>query len=228
MKYTDPSGHYYCEGSSDCEFNKYHLYTADQLTELATETLKYLIPEKFGIEMVDGTMNWSLENLSTTYDALKTIDDKLNGNLKSMVGRTTFTMAFQGKCTDEDGSMRDCYHGESSSTGVTYYSSYSSVKLPIINILHETGHLLNFVPATNNVFSDPLKAKLEWVGDDGYVRRDILGDMFFEPVQSRPMKEPNNPWEYWADAFGNYMAGNIDLSDPLGSDMANYVSGALS
>jgi hypothetical protein len=77
LTYTDPSGHYYCEGSNECKFTNYHRLSGKQLLTLA-------ISEKFGIEMVNGDMNWSTKNLRTVYNTLNQIDDELNGNLQSM------------------------------------------------------------------------------------------------------------------------------------------------
>jgi len=220
VMYTDPSGHYYCEGSIECKFNNYHRLSGKQI-------LSEAISEKFGIEMVDGDMNWNSTNLRTAYNALNEMNYKINGNLKSMVRGTTFTMASQSKCGEGD-----CYHGITTSTGVTFYVSAFYVSIPSINFFHETGHLLDSVPGTKDVFSDPLNplkggATPTWVGEDGYVMRDILGLIFKDPVQAKPMNEPYDPNEYWADAFGNYMAGNIDLSDAEGLKMYHYVQRAL-
>jgi hypothetical protein len=47
-------------------------------------------------------------------------------------------------------------------------------------------------------------------------------------LQSRePMNEPYDPHEYWADAFANYVAGNINLAKSEGADMATDVANAL-
>jgi hypothetical protein len=118
------------------------------------------------------------------------------------------------------------YYGESSSTGTDFHVAESNTGIPAINFLHETGHVLNMVPATQNAFSSQITGTPLWVRD-GYVDRDILGKKFREPVQAIPMNEPNDTGEYWADAFANYMADNIDLSYPAGLDMANFVRDAL-
>lgn len=133
-----------------------------------------------------------------------------------MVSGTTFTLTGEG----------NQYWGQTISTGVTYHVLNGNTKIPLINFLHETGHLLNSVPALDNAFSGQIMGTPDWV-KDGYVDRDILLDMFYEPVQAIPMNEPNDPWEYWADAFANYVAGNIDLSKRRGQDMAKFVNGAL-
>ena len=41
------------------------------------------------------------------------------------------------------------------------------------------------------------------------------------------MNEPKRPSEYWADAFGNYVADNIYLMKSAGQGMYNFVAAAL-
>jgi hypothetical protein len=178
--------------------------------------MKQAIHRKFHIKIVDDKMIWSVNNLITAFNALNTIDTKLNGNLKTMVGGTTFTMTDGGSD----------YFGRTYPTGIVFHVSASYIQIPLINFFHETGHLLNSVPATDNVFSNQIPERPTWV-KDGYVDREILGNRFTEPVQAKPMNESYIPKEYWADAFANYMAGNINLAKPAGSDMYNFVSGAL-
>jgi len=46
-------------------------------------------------------------------------------------------------------------------------------------------------------------------------------------VQARQTFQDFGPSEQWADAFGNYVAGNINLSDPAGIAMYNFVTQTL-
>ena len=48
-----------------------------------------------------------------------------------------------------------------------------------------------------------------------------------EAVQATPRE--GNRSEQWADAFANYVAGNIDTNEPTGGgrNMYNFVTGAL-
>jgi hypothetical protein len=228
IRYNDPSGHIpVCDGEGNCADQWRQEKAYDRLGEVGF--LKYEIKYEFGIEVVDGTMNWSLENLRTAYVALNMANDKLNGTLKSKVQGTKFTMDSQAQCEKDNGDKFDCYHGKTDGTRVTFYSSNASLKIPSINFLHETGHLLDSVPASHNVFSDPLRnATPKWV-KNGYVNSELLGNMFAQPVQAIPMIEPNNANEYWADAFANYVAGNINLAEATGEGqkMFDYVNGAL-
>ena len=113
-----------------------------------------------------------------------------------------------------------------------FYIRDESVVIPSINFFHETGHIID--DATNGAFSKYLltgKNAPDWVDNEGFVDRTLLGDKFRQPVQARPAGEPNMPGEFWADSFGNYMAGNINLSDPINmgraQEMSSFVSMSL-
>jgi hypothetical protein len=112
------------------------------------------------------------------------------------------------------------------SSGIEFHTLNENTKLPIINILHELGHLLDSVPATNDAFSRQIEGIPEWVNDKGFVNRDILLRRFNQPVQALP-DEAFDRDEYWADAFANYAADNIDLLDPIGQKMYEFVKLAL-
>jgi RHS repeat-associated protein len=214
IRWNDPSGH-----RPACEENCKEQQRLDKLYNKlgAINFMKQMIKEKYGIVMKDSDkMKWSNNNLITASIALYMIDKKLNGNLNTMVGGTTFTITDGG----------DQYYGWTASTGVTYHVASSSTQLPSINFLHETGHLLDNVPATEDVFSNQVPTTPTWV-KDGYVDRGILRGKFNEPVQAIPMNEPNQPGEYWADAFANFVADNINLSKLSGQDMYDFVTAAL-
>jgi len=216
VRYNDPSGHI-----PACEENCIEQRRLDKLYDKfgAANYFKHEIKNQFGLVMVDSGVKWSKNNLMTAYHALFMINTKLNGHLKSMVGETRFILMGGG----------NQYYGRTFADRVEYHVLDGNTKLPLINFLHETGHLLDFVPATYNVFSDPLRyGTPTWV-KDGYVDKYLLGDKFNQPVQSIPMNEPNDPNEYWADAFANYVAGNINLAEPTGEGqkMYDYVFGAL-
>jgi hypothetical protein len=213
MKYTDPSGHVLCSIDDDLCLNGQKSYS------------KTMIFRKYGVKMEEeNNRTWSKANLETVYISLHMADEKLSGNLKSMIGGTTFTIT--------DGNTPGHYKGITSPTGVDFHTGGNDVNLPVINILHETGHLLNMVPATQDVFSTPLDgnnggATPSWVDEEGYVDADLLLDKSGQPIQAKPMGEANAPGEYWADAFANYVANNIDLSLPAGQTMYNDVYNAL-
>jgi len=170
--------------------------------------------------MVDNGVKWAKDNLMTAYHALSMINQKLNGNLKSMLGGTSFELSGGG----------NKYYGWTHPSKVEFHVFDGNYKIPLTNFLHETGHLLDFVPATADVFSGPLKGTTpNWVDSNGYVDANLLLGKLYQPVQAKYISgEDFDINEYWADAFANYVAGNIDLSNPAGKDMHDYVSGALS
>jgi len=166
--------------------------------------------------MKDDKVKWSLANVQTAYKALNMINDELNGNLYKLVVGTTFTMT--------DGGNK--YFGITDSTGVTFHVASPNTKIPLTNFLHEASHLIDAVPATKDAFSGSLPEKATWI-EDGYVNDDLLLGKLVEPVQAKPMNEPYYRDEYWADAFANYVANNIDLNQAAGLDMATDVTNAF-
>ena len=121
------------------------------------------------------------------------------------------------------------YYGWTHSDKVEYHITGGSYKIPLTNFLHETGHLLDFVPATADVFSGPLNGITpNWVDSKGYVDANLLLGKLYQPIQAKYITgEDFDTDEYWADAFANYVADNIDLSNPIGKDMNDYVFRAL-
>jgi hypothetical protein len=192
----------------------------DKLGEIGF--LKYEIKYKFGIRVKDHPdIKWSKENLNTAYESLSIIDNKLGGNLKNMVAGTTFQIA--GKKANEPGD----YRGKAGPEGIFFYVRNSGIAIPDINFLHEMGQLIDAVPATRDAFSGLIQGTPNWVDEKGYVNSQLLGRKFTQPVQAYPMGEAFDKDEYWADAFGNYMADNIDVSLPAGLEMYIFVRVAL-
>jgi hypothetical protein len=221
---TDPGGHVPEGEGSRSEYWRQENMRAKLG---AIEYLKYEIRHKFRIKVKDGTdIKWSEDNLNTAYQSLSTINDTLGGNLKDMVDGSIFQIAGGGAD----------YWGWTEPTGITFHVADSSTNLPDINIFHEMGHLLDSVPATNDVFSDPLRDTTpDWVDSEGFVNKNLLLGKIYQPIQSKLIyntdgkrSEAFHPNEYWADAFANYMAGNIDLGKTAGQQMHNYVRDALS
>jgi len=225
-----------CDGAEKQSNNVLDKYP-DLLTSDATKLafLENLITDKFGLTFAEDGQKWNLRSVQNAYNAYTMIDATLNGHLKTMVDGRKLTMKSQSQCTDQNGQKFDCYHGWTpDGTGINFYSSNSSsIVIPVVNFLHETAHLLDNQPATLNVFSDPLRPATThptWVDDNGYVDiRLLLGKIKGQPIQAIPMGEHDDANEYWADAFANYVAGNINVAEVTGAglDMYNYVHDAL-
>ena len=172
---VDPSGHF-----DNCSATTSKQCAIDNAWTLGI--FKQQITAEYGVSMTESNnREWSLNNLRTAYKAFNMVDSKLNGNLKSMIAGTTFT-------TTDHPSTEGTYSGQARSTGADFHIDSTDTKLPLINILHETGHLLDMLPATNDVFSGQINGNPDWTRD-GYVDREILNNMFLQPVQARPMGE---------------------------------------
>jgi RHS repeat-associated protein len=216
IKYRDPSGHRpNCEGDGNCMENWRFEFARAKLGEIGF--LKYEIRYEFGIYMVNGGPKWSAQNLNTAYRALTMVNAKLQGHLKEMVSGSQFTIVGGG----------NKYYGQTKPTGVDYHVEGNNTVIPLINFLHETGHLLDWVPATANAFSSQLPAKPTWVVN-GYVDDRLLLGKYAEAVQSKYITGENDDEdEYWADAFANYVGDNINTNMPAGYDMSHFVSSVL-
>jgi hypothetical protein len=137
---------------------------------------------------------------------------------------------------DEEGGD---YNGETHTqepTGIDFFTRGTDA-LRQMNIFHEFGHLLDNVPGTWNVFSSAVskESNTSWILSDKKINPvalkslTIKNDPNYDSVQARQTYYGFGPAEQWADAFGNYVAGNIDLSKPAGPgiDMYNFVTATL-
>jgi hypothetical protein len=195
----------------------------------AEEVVKRNIKVKYNITMSDkGGKAWRLKNLRIVYASLQNIDNALNGTLKSLVGGATFKLMNQNP---EDGQYHGVTHLDGS--GVDFYTLGDDA-IRQMNIYHEVGHLIDNVPGMKNVFTDAVKNQKNpsWVRD-GYVNTDALvigrvPDAYYGTTDATQAYN-SGPSEEWADAFANFVAGNIDLSKPTGPgiDMHNFVTAAL-
>ena len=120
-------------------------------------------------------------------------------------------------------------------TGIDFYTK-GSAAIRQMNIYHEVGHLLDNAPGLKDVFTNAVKNENDpsWVAPNNYIdaktlkSRYITNDPNYDSVEAIQASEAK-PWEQWADAFANYVAGNIDLSKAQGpgADMYNFVTDAL-
>jgi hypothetical protein len=232
VKFTDPSGHDVCEEDGNC-YNKQGWYRSTNAPKLnSVDTLKMMIWGKFGVTMSDeGEKNWSITSLRSVYASLGNINCAVNKTLKYLIGGTSFWLMKQDTSTGE-------YHGRtlSNGSGINFFTN-GDVALRQMNVYHEVGHLIDAVPGMKDVFSNAIGENRSWVDDDKQINIDaltgirILNDPNYTNPgpKARQAYEDFGPGEQWADAFANYVAGNIKLSDPVGSGTAmyNFVSSVL-
>ena len=153
----------------------------------------------------------------------------LGGKAYSLVRGATFKLAEYTKDAGE-------YYGLTEGTTVTFFTKVGAA-IRQMNIYHEVGHLINNMPGSIDVFSNALTDATDrsFVGDNGYIVAEALiahPNVFTDPnyssVQAIQASEDGDV-EAWADAFANYVAGNIDLSKPTGPgvSMYNFVTNVL-
>jgi RHS repeat-associated protein len=221
VRYNDPSGHVVCEVGEPCGIGA--SYVKETSVKQMIANLEDRIKNKFGVKLEYDKVKWNDVNISTAYKALFLFDNILKGKLKAIIGGTTFTMTDGG----------DDYYGITTSSGVTFHVAGTDTQIPLVNFLHETSHLIDAVPATKDLFSGSLPTKPTWV-KDGFVDERILLGNLAQPVQAKYILDANGKQteaysrdEYWADAFANYVADNINVKRPAGAAMVTDVVNAL-
>jgi len=178
----------------------------------------------------DGGKDWDKANLQLMFNSLTKIDNHLNGHLRSMVVGSTFWLS---KHPDSGGE----YNGSTNTippSGITFFTK-STQALRQQNIFHEVGHLLDNVRGIWDVFTNAVANEVNpcWVASDDKINPDALlglylqNDPNYASVEARQTYSHFGSSEQWADAFANYVAGNINLGSTAGTDMYNFVTGAL-
>jgi len=226
IRYKDPTGH-----APECDADGY--CTKKISTHTATARLKVRIKSKYGITMSDGGgKNWDLRKLSLMNTSLANIDASLDGNLKSLVGGSTFSMGEHHPDRDHPNST---YGGWTSGSNITFYTT-GNAAIRQMNIYHEFGHLLNNMPGSDNVFSNSLNNLDDpsfvtnngnGILDTGALKSTLVDDLNYGQHVEAIQHECTCSGEQWADIFANYVAGNINLASPQGRDMYRFITGAL-
>jgi hypothetical protein len=227
---SDPSGHHVvCDAQEDCN-------ESQKLSGLDGEGYwKELIKYDYGIKMSDGgDKKWDEPNLQLVLSSLSMINNALNGFLKSMVAGQSFVLMNQNPAEGDYHGCTMCFPGQS----IQFFTKGTDA-LRQINIFHEVGHLLNSVPGYDDKFSgqitNPSWVSLEMTKNDGLqpvinpkaLTNPRVNDPNYGTVGARQTFNGWGPREQWADAFANYVAGNINMARSEGQDMASFVTGAL-
>jgi RHS repeat-associated protein len=221
IRFNDPTGHR-CAPDDECTGGQTHSYLR------TTAYWKAHIKNQFGITMSDeGGKEWDLRNLTLISSSLQNIDDALNGQLKSWVGGAIFWLKKQ----NSGGQYRGVTHLDGS--GIDFYTLGNDA-IRQINIYHEVGHLIDNVPGLKDVFTNSVEDENpSWVSND-YISQGALEEYRIsnDPNYNSPGPQAiqaynPGPAEQWADAFANYVAGNINLASSEGRDMYNFVHDLL-
>ena len=223
IRYNDPSGHVVCEVGEPCGPGA--TYVPETSYAQMTINLKKSAKKRYGVTLSDeGGKNWDAANAYVAYSSLYTMDNALDGTLKSSINGTTFKLAEYHRTKKNCPSGNCTYSGWTEGTTVTFYTTGTNVLRPM-NVFHETGHVLNSLPGSGNEFSNRLQS-LDHPSfiTDGYINSaGALVPWASEPKQASSDKIT----EQWADVFANYVAGNIDLSKSAGQDMYSFISATL-
>ena len=221
VKYTDPSGHNICDEEGNC-YDSQGWHAAQGKHFNVFDTWKKMIWGKYGVTMSDeGDKGWSAGNLRLIYGGLQNINNSVKNKLGSFIRGATFTLMEQ----NSDGQ----YHGSThlDGSGIDFYTLGGDA-LRQMNIYHEVGHLIDF--RSNNKYTNAVtnEGGPSWVSRDNKINPEALkslnitNDPNYPSVQARQTYRDFGPSEQWADAFGNFVAGNIDLSTIGGPGIAMY------
>jgi RHS repeat-associated protein len=227
LRYTDPSGHHVtCDKDENCnESQSLSRYSG-------TGYWKALIKDEYGITMSDsGGKKWTNANLTIVYAGLGNMNWVLSGNFH-IEGAIYRLGEAAGHC---DGT----YCGLTTDTTVTFYTTKGQ-NLRYQNLYHETGHVLDNMPGHKDQYSTAVRTldqgNPRFLTPKGYISsRSLNSYSVTEPhgassaALQHPARvgDPDVDWgsEQWADIFANYVAGNINLAEPGGVQMYNFVNG---
>jgi len=228
LRYNDPSGHYYIEDPDGGRYfplpqQRQPLPPPTNPTE--SQMIEYIA--SFGLTLQG---NWSSTLLANLWEALFT-----------HIGYKSIPFWLNGRtATLKNGGVGDCdngkYYGLTSGNSITFYAN--NTISPVINILHEFGHLVD------NLWNDYFTNSLEnetftlngkylsgWNGGK-YVSLPSSGEnniRFSALISGKAgggdawQQRGGTPhWEDWADIFANGEIGNISLSTDLGGQLGNF------
>jgi len=231
VNYTDPSGHEVCDEDGNC-FDRKGWHAAAGTHFSVIGTWKKMIQGRFGIMLGDGGQKtWDQGNLHLMFTSLETINDAVDSTLRARVSGAKFTLNNQSVGGD--------YHGVTHTqepSGIDFYTKGNNL-IRQMNIFHEVGHLLDNTNGTWDIYTNAVNSQKNpsWVGSDKKINPDTLVSLsVYDPnypqgASARQTYSGFGPSEQWADAFANYVAGNINLSDPNGPgiEMWYFVRNAL-
>ena len=208
LRLVDPSGHYYCEGSLDCEHNIYHTYTGDQLLDE--------VFSDYGVTLTGG---WTSHNKYAAALGITAVGAKLakeTGKTSSEAFQEVYgEMWFEwnAECpgcrsAEKNASCGSNFSGDCGAGGAVIisghhiqFASMSSNTLSAQNhVVHELGHAINhalggrpYEEMSSALTSNPQLARLNTTENYGFASSG------FEWQQA--VVDVDKYWEIWADQF---------------------------
>ena len=227
LRYTDPSGHKYCDGQGESDCSRYS-------NSIEHTALKYRIRFRG---------NWKLKDKVAALEAAEAVGSAFAterglGETASTAFRTKYKPITLVSVADYEYVGRTYKDGCKTevSTITCADITYGYFQSTVNNIVHEFGHLLDNRPGMQNVFTNAVteEGSPSWVSGDKINSNALLNpNSVYDPNYGTAEAIQGiltvGPPDQWADAFANYVAGNIDLTDPNGpgADMYTFVTGAL-
>ena len=240
VRNTDPSGHKCVGDPEECKNEKGkdvngsgNSFSPPPTNPSESEMTEYI--KKFGLKL---TGNWSGALLANLWEALMRIGFR---NLAVWLRGQKVTLNYAG-AMDCSGTSTRCYEGETSKYGPTINFWSTGTSNPVINILHEFGHLVD------NIWGDHFTTQLQqqefelggahlsgWNGSEytslpssgsndvrtlGLISQNVGGGDAWQ--QRGGDYDGWQQGEDWADIFANAMIGNINQSSDLGGQMSNF------
>ena len=224
VRYSDPSGNYFCEGETTGKHNIYHTLTQH-------EYIEYRIASNYGITLAG---EWDTENLRNLLGSLN--------NLKSSLGRINhFTMGTTYSFTYNSTN----YGGITTGGNISFHGWKGGI--PYQNFYHEVAHAID--NQSDSFFTNQLSAKIITDEDGNYVMggstseynrnsRGYVSEVISDPnglkvdAQQHPgslscaattswCADGNTADEEWADLIANFVSGNFD--NDIGLIRKNWV-----
>ena len=205
------------------------------------EYYKRILLYKYKVQLSeDGHGKWNFYDVLGIYTVVLEMDRKVMGFLPELLGRTAILYFDQS-------STVGTYGGETSVNKVTFNADPG--KVPLQNIRHEFGHVIDNGTRTFDFFSSRLanssvydengkfvfgrmKGKYSRTDGLGYLRRRIWdskrgGTVDAEQHLVAGWDDGNTAVEEWADMWANYLIGNFDLSKAPGKARDKWVKNII-
>lgn len=232
INHTDPSGYFPTECLESGDYKEcirqwiFDNCTGSNSNYSEVQQIEYI--ESFGIDL-EPEAKWTGAWLINLRKALFT---HIGGaNLRSWLNNKPAKMVIASR--DDCGAKGGAYGGCTTPTTIYFWVNGATAN-PVINMLHEMGHLVDNLSQGGNYFTNRLRSHTfllndtYWAGwkNGSYqsiprsrgaaneVRNVVLINPEFEAQDAWQQRGGTPNWEDWADIFSNSMIHNINNSQP--------------
>jgi len=207
LRFVDPSGHYYCEGDSNCKYTKYHRYE---------RVMVGVLKDDYNVGL-DGEMaQWTNYRVQAVYEGVKAVGEKLSETIPGD-GDSAFKKTYKNGVTfiwGTEGIPDSCKNiglGGCTATPTrifftslwapTLYRSYEGALIMARNnVVHELGHAFGQLWYNNKGDYDPTGP---YVNIPDSLRPEVGWIELPEPYKMTWRQHPDDPSgsEVFADMF---------------------------